>query len=163
MGYYFIFMGLEFRHDSAMVKRLDNESFSTANAITIKVPMAIPYSSGSEEFNRVDGKFVHEGQVYRLVKQRFLNDTLTIVCVRDHQDERIKNALGDYLKTYTEHNADQSSNAKVAFTFIKDFISQSFSVTQSSFGWETLSVRNSPPRVFISSYYAAIVHPPERA
>jgi hypothetical protein len=43
--------------------------------ILLKIPVAVPYQIDSEGYERVDGEFEHQGEFYRLVKQKYQNDT----------------------------------------------------------------------------------------
>jgi hypothetical protein len=162
MGYYAIFLGLEIRNDSNIVQRLDADNYDFSRTITIKIPITIPYMPGSDEFKRVDGKFLHNGEHYRLVKQKYLNDTLTVICFRDHESTRIKDAMSDYVKTFTDSPPDQKQNSKLSVSFIKDFIAQGFTLTNTCPGWQTDVIKNSGYLNLIPSYSSSLTHPPER-
>ena len=36
-------------------------------------------------YERVNGEFEHNGEFFKLVKQKLENDTLNIVCIKDHR------------------------------------------------------------------------------
>ncbi|HYI78017.1 MAG TPA: hypothetical protein VEW65_10395, partial [Chryseolinea sp.] len=100
---------------------------------------------------------------YRLVKQKLSQDTLFVVCVKDHENKRIDDAMTSFVKTFTDKPVDNQSNAKVVITFIKDYIPQGFTVQPVSGGWEIDVVKESSCRVLKSSFTSSIIHPPERA
>lgn len=162
LGYYGVFMGLSFRNDTSMRTMLDLDAVEASELIELKVPISVPYVSGSDVFERVDGKFEHLGQVYRLVKQKYFSDTLHILCIKDAQATRINDALSDYVKTFTDHHSTNSSS-KVNFSFIKDYLPQSIGLTNFTPGTEEEVVMNGTSKNFISSYFSSITHPPERA
>jgi hypothetical protein len=77
LGYYGIFLGMHYRNDRIMTKALDSDNYDQAEAITINVAVSIPYMPDQSDFQRVEGKFEHQGELYRMVKQRYAKDTLT--------------------------------------------------------------------------------------
>jgi hypothetical protein len=164
MGYYGVFLGLSSRQDSMMVQRLDINDFSPEQIVTISIPLSIPYAMEGEEYQRVDGKIEHEGIVYRLLKQKYSNDTLSIQCVRDTDAERINSAMTAYVKTFTDAPSQSQSSGKiVVLNFIKDFLPESCEIRNAASAWQKDVARNSVEKTFIDSYFASIVHPPERA
>lgn len=113
----------------------DDENFESAEEITIEVPITIPYATSSTEFTRVDGEFEHQGEVYRMVKQRYMNDVLYIVCVKDNKSKEIKQALTDYVKTFTDKPSNEKSSTKTIQNFIKDYMSTSTVLQSEGQGW----------------------------
>lgn len=163
MGYYVVFVGMQYRNDVAMVEQLDHGQYEQNQTVTIKIPIAVPYMTDQGDFVRVDGKFEHQGEFYRLVKQKYSQDTLTVVCVKDHENKRIHEALTDYVKTFTDKSSDQQSQGKVTITFIKDYIAQDFELKTLTNGWFSSIVNNHLSKNLIPSFFASIVHPPDRA
>lgn len=162
MGYYGVFLGLQYKNDREMIQKFDAENYSDSDVITIKIPMTIPYATDSKEFARVDGKFEHNGEFYRMVKQKLSQDTLFVVCVKDHENKRIDDAMTKFVKTFTDKPVDNSSNAKIVISFAKDYISQSFTIQPVTLGWEADVVKESSCSIIKSSFTSSIVHPPER-
>lgn len=137
MGYYAVFLGFQYKNTIQQHQRFDSESFSEAGLITIKIPLVIPYY-GDTEFIRVNGEFEHEGEFYRLVKQKFERDTLHVVCFRDVNHKKIEKALTAFVKTFNDHEqAAGRSTSKVVPSFIKDFIVIDFNLHKVSLGWKT--------------------------
>ncbi len=156
-------MGLQFKTSQDLVQRLDNLDYSDDETVTLKVPMAIPYHIDSDEYERVDGEIEHQGEFYRLVKQKLVKDTLYIVCIKDTESKRLKQALADYVKTFTDKPSTPNHHqTNIASTFIKDYLPQSFNIEHSSFGWIQEVNVSYKPVVLLSSFSASIVHPPER-
>jgi len=159
LGYYGVFMGLQFVNEKEMKALFDDDNFLPEEEITIKVPITIPYASDSRGFTRVDGEFEHEGEVYRMVKQRYISDTLQIVCVKDNTSKEIRQALADYVKSYSDKPSSEKSSTKNIQNFIKDYISCSTVLQSEECGWnkvldyrthtsvyESLAIQlNSPP------------------
>jgi hypothetical protein len=162
MGYYGVFLGLQYKNDRDMIQRLDQDDYSDSETVTIKIPISIPYASDTEDFERVDGKFEHEGEFYRLVKQRLSHDTLYVVVVKDQENKKIDEAITSFVKTFTDKPADSSSNSKIVISFIKDYLPHTFEVALGSLGWESDVVKETVCNILKSSFHPSITHPPER-
>jgi hypothetical protein len=163
MGYYIVFVGMQYKNDVSIAQRLDLEQYDESQTVTIKVPIAVPYLSDNQEFQRVDGLFEHKGEFYRLVKQKYTQDTLIVVCVKDNENKRIHEALTDYVKTFTDKTSDHQGQGKMTVSFIKDYIPQTFEIKSATNGWHISIVGSSHTKNFTPSFLASIIHPPERA
>lgn len=135
IGYYGVIIGWKFKAADELTSMLDADQIDEKDLILIKTPLALPYHSDDVEYERVDGEVEHEGQFYRLVKQKLAQDTLYILCVKDHQSSRIKSALADYVKTFTDKPAHAKQNSKLAINFIKDYIGNDFALESTNAGW----------------------------
>lgn len=163
MGYYGVFLGLHLKNDIAMSKALDADTYDQSNTITLKVAVSIPYMPDQPDFDRVDGQFEHNGELYRMVKQRYAKDTLTVICVKDIEHKKIDLALSDYVKTFTDKATDTNPASKTTISFIKDYLPISFQIKSASEGWALGVIRNGSSQSLIPSFTASIIHPPERA
>lgn len=163
LGFYGIFEGLNYQNKKSIIQRLNDQRYDESQAITLKVPITIPYAANSTGYQRVDGDFEYKGEFYHLVKQRYENDTLYVVCIKDAHSKKIHQALNDYVKTFTDKPIDTQSSGKILNTFLKDFLFTSFEIKHLSDGWSFNTVQNPVVVVFIDSFAASIIHPPERA
>jgi hypothetical protein len=160
LGYYGVFLGLHYRHDAEMTKVLDADVFNEFQTITLRLPVSIPYMPDQSEFERVSGKFEHEGEHYLLLKQRYSKDTLTVVCVRDLAENQIEQVLSDYAKAFTDNAAHQA--IQVNFDFLKDYLPNTFAISPCEAGWSrTVSYGTSYSDVR-PSFCFCMAHPPER-
>jgi len=133
LGYYGLFLGLKYQNTQRVTQQLDDDDYQEDETITLKVPLAIPYYSDTE-FQRVNGEIEYGGEFYHLVKQKFLRDTLHIVCIRDVKSKHTKQALADYVKTFTDHPVNGTSGKEV-LGFIKDYLTTNFGLGSASVGW----------------------------
>lgn len=163
MGYYALFVGLQFSNELSLTHKLNEDTYEISQTVTIKIPLAVPYMSDNNEFQRVDGKFEYEGEFYRLVKQKYAQDTLTIICIKDFKKKQIQEALTDYVKTFSDNPSDQQNNNKLIISFVKDYISQSFSIKNSADGWQAEIALNEFCQQLIPAFFPSVIHPPERA
>jgi hypothetical protein len=163
LGYYGLFVGLQYQNAKRMTERFDTESYGNEGMITVKIPMTVPYVTESTDFERVDGTFTYEGLVYRMVKQKVTPDALYIVCTRDLTGTKIENALTDFAKTFADNPTDSKSNAKTSVNFIKEYVAGDLVIENPSLGWQREVVRKATHTFFVDSFNSSIVHPPERA
>lgn len=164
LGYYGIFVGLQYHNSINLTQRFDNGQYDRSQEMTIKIPVAIPYAVDAPDFERVDGEFEYQGEVYRLVKQRLSKDTLYMVCIKDNDGKRITQALNDYVKSFSDKTSDHGkSHVNSVPTFIKDYIPSALTMGSSSQGWSSPIVKQECSVVFIPTFCTSIVHPPDRA
>jgi hypothetical protein len=122
----------------------------------------VPYFSDNQNYERVSGSFEHEGEVYRLLKQKYSGDTLTIVCVKDPEAAKINRVLADYVKTFTDRPlSEKHSGGKTLLSLIKDYMTSKICVESQSSGWKS-PVTFLERELFFSSFSPArIKYPPK--
>lgn len=163
IGYYGVFVGMQYRNDVTMARVFDADAYDNTRTFTIRIPVSVPYMADDADFKRVDGKFEYQGNHYRLVKQMYAKDTLTVVCVRDFETEKIAEALTDYAKSFTDQPSESNQTTKITISFSKDFLSETIGLSNDAAGWETDHTNFGFCLVLFSSFTSSVVHPPERA
>jgi hypothetical protein len=160
MGYYGIFAGLQYSNTRDMIRQFDAGIYNKKEARTFKIPFSSAHSS--EEFERVDGDFERDGEMYRLIKQRIYRDTFHIVYIKDKTATALKNVIEDYVKTFSEDTQDESHQTVLPI-FIKEYFARPFFIQHRSPGYQQTIRKESRQAIFIDSYMRSIIHPPERA
>lgn len=160
MGYYFIFWGLELRNDAQMSRALDEDYYDATKAVTFQIPIALPYQYDDPQFVRVEGKFSYGGESYRLVKQKYAHDTLTVVCIKDEKDQSIQQALSEFVGTFTDHATDVPG-AKALSVFLKEYLIAEVVLGNRSSGWMLELERTNFHTVIEETHPACLVQPPE--
>jgi hypothetical protein len=160
MGYYGIFVGLQYSNTREMIRQFDADAYNRQEAQTLKIPF--PSVQSSEAFERVDGDFERDGEVYRLIKQRLYRDTFHIVYIKDKTATALKNVIEDYVQTFSEDSPEDGQQTVLPI-FIKEYFTRPFFIQHCSFGYQQPVRKESHPAIFIDSYIRSIVHPPERA
>ena len=163
LGFYGGFVGLRYKARKEIVQRLDDDEYRHDETITLKVPLSIPYNTDDDNYERVNGEIEYQGEFYRLVKQKLSNDTLYIVCIRDIKSKQIKQALADYVKSFTDKPADHKSQTKTQITFIKDFLPSRFAISNGTEGWIRFVGRTYSPFASFQNIAVAIFGPPPKA
>jgi hypothetical protein len=161
LGLYGVFLGVQFNYSREVAQNLDDNRYAGADEMTFRVPLTLPYYTDSREYERVRGEFEVEGEVYQLVKQKLLRDTLYIVCVKDHDSKKIKQALADYVKTFTDKPENSKSGAKLVPQLSKDFLAYRITVVQGSTGWARELTFLNPVPNFLESDSPIFSPPPQ--
>lgn len=133
-GYYIVFIGLHHRSDLLLTKKIESDQFSDDELVELKIPVTLPYPIFENGFERVDGKFEHNGIFYKLVKQKLERDTVYIVCVRDIESREIAKTLKDYVAK-TNDLPLNSKALNIFGKFLKDFQNTESSTLDQRNGW----------------------------
>jgi hypothetical protein len=122
-GYYIVLWGLRFQADQELTLRIDANLYEPEETIELKIPVVLPYPIQSQDFQRVDGRFEHQGQFYKLVKHKLENDTLFVVCIRDAETRKVVNTIRDYVKLTQDPPAPSSGKTALNLLskLVKDF------------------------------------------
>ena len=139
VGYEFYTAILKGQANQNMVAKLDQNNYSDAELISIKVP-ATHLSSyvNSREFQRVDGKIEIEGVEYNYVKRRFTEDSLELLCIPNKMATNIQSARNEFFKLVNDlQHPGQSKKSDQHSNSFKGFSAEYFSNSQ-SFGFSNL-------------------------
>jgi len=142
-----------------MIRKLDAEEYSTMESVVIKIPLSIPYASSTEDFERVNGEFEYQGEVYRMVKQRLSHDTLFVVCIKDHHQKKLDLAEASFVKKQVSESSDDHVSPLPPVG--KDYVIYIFSITGISSGWQRTVDTSGFSAAFIASFYPSIFLPPD--
>lgn len=104
-GYYLLFWGLRKAAESHLAWQIENDDLDPQKQYEFKVPLVMPYPLQETDFVPASGTFEHEGQLYTLVRQKYENDTLHVVCVRDVQQNQLHQAMSEYATQSTDLSA----------------------------------------------------------
>jgi len=163
MGYYWVLTGMQFHSTKSFESKLDTDNYSEAQTVTFKFHLAVPYFT-NQDFEKAEGQFEYNGEYYHLVKQQYANDTLQLVCIKNHDSKRINTALNDYVKTFADQPTNTGKSTLEISTLIKDYLAQQFSISHSSEGWSSTRCFSLPPSTGKPiSFHTTVTQPPEVA
>ena len=146
-----------------MLAQFDSGSYDQTLTRVFKIPYDAPDSLNSETFERINGDFEQDGEVYRVIKRRLYRDTFHIVYMKDERGTKIHKALNEVAKTFADQPTEKSQGKTIVPSFIKEYVSRNPSAILCSIRWEQKIIHGSASKNFIDSFEAFIVHPPERA
>ncbi len=122
VGYYGIYMAMLRQANIAIAHQIDNDDYGVDQTFTIKIPLTLPYPIQQDEFQNLQGDFEHRGEFYKLVKQKYLNDTLYVVCLRNIDKKKAFKVFSDFVKLSTDQTSSSNNQStKTILNFIKDF------------------------------------------
>lgn len=131
-GYRFVFHFANQKADQQIQARLDNESYNENELVVLKMPMSVPYYSGTAysgntEFEYTQGEVTLEGVIYRYVKKRVVNDVLEMYCIPHESKMELMNARDRFAKLSTDfiNVAKDQQDAPVKST-VKPFVLEWF-------------------------------------
>lgn len=161
-GYYLLLMGLRHHSNQELTARLDANRYSKEETIELKIPVTLPYPLQQQGFQRVDGKFEHQGQFYKFVKQKLEKDTLYIICIRNDDEKSLVTAFRNYVKLTVDVPATSKKSASLLFKFIKDYESAGDNTLIHHDGWDA-EICFSDKSFPILSRPIAVLSPPPQA
>lgn len=161
LGYYGVFMGVRMQLAEQLREKFNTDNYAAADEVTFKIPLTMPYTPDAESFERVDGELVHNGETYRLVKQKFAKDTLHIVCIKDQHSQSIDKALTDYVKTFSDKSSSDKTPSKNLVSFSKDYFSQVIALESHYSGWSISLSWSQVSADKPTSVPASVLQPPQ--
>ncbi|MEJ7645027.1 MAG: hypothetical protein WKF87_10570 [Chryseolinea sp.] len=161
LGFYGLLVGIQYHKSQQLVQRLDTNQYLEEETVTIRLPMSIPYFNDADSYRRVDGQIEHNGEFFRLVKEKLVKDTLYIVCIKDNDTKKIRQALADHVKTFTDKPVNAKHNGKLQISIIKDFLPSSIAIASASTGWTSEVTATQLTHLF-NSITPAFIGPPPR-
>lgn len=161
LGFYGVFLGVQAVQTELTSRKINEETFAGSETITFRIPLSLPYRSDDAEYQQAQGQFENNGEVYRLVKQKLLRDTLYIVCLKDADSKKINQDIADYVKTFSDtHDSQKQSNAKKILSPIKEYISSAITIKSNVRGWSLPIEYNTFVAKIVSSPDTEIIYPP---
>ncbi len=160
-GYYVMFWALRYQADTELQQQLDDNEYPESEAFQIKIPITLPYQMNWNDFERLTGEFEHNGEFYQLIKQKLENDTLKIVCIKNHKEKQLVTSMTDFTKVSNDLPANTSS-LKVLGNFLKEYSPTGDVKIICGHGWSSpLLFAN--PSYSILSFVVPIESPPPQS
>ena len=134
-GYYLVFWGLKSQANQELLHRLDAEQYSSQDLVVITIPVSLPYPIQQNGYERVNGEFQYNGEFYNLVKQRLENDTLFLVCIKDHDEGSLADALSEYTSMANNLPSNAKHTLELFGKLFKDYTPTTLIAEATSIGW----------------------------
>ena len=122
-GYYLFYFSYKFKIESDWASAIHDDTHDLEEAQLINIPLTIPYMVDQEEFQEANSSFEKRGKSYRVVKQRYLRDTLQIVYVPDVASNRLDHTIKGWISFLNDGIEKETTNGKIIVkNFLKDFL-----------------------------------------
>lgn len=164
LGHYPVYIGMQWQARQDMEQRLDAEDIYGHELFEVKIPINLPYWQNMQDYERAAGRFEHNGEFYTLFKQKVQDDTLFLVCVKDHQQKQLLQKLTETIQlTFSDAPGTHQKAAKFLENLTKDYLP--FQPFMASLIWEQdIALQKSPTysTSFYSTFFVSFWPPPER-
>jgi len=161
-GYYLVFWALRSQAKSNLLHRLDADQYASEDIEVLTIPMNLPYSIYQEgNYEEAEGEFEHNGSYYNIVKQKIENDTLYLVCVRNHQHKKLVSRMNEYSNLMNNVPANTKHTQQLFGKLFKDYTSSKLASIVHHEGWNfTTRFGEFTPAVLVRDY--PILSPPPK-
>jgi hypothetical protein len=118
-----VFWALRSQAKLDLLHRLDADAYSSKEVVVLTLPVSLPYPIHDPTYERANGEIEYKGEFYQLVKQKVENDTLFMVCVKDHDQKRLNEAINEYTDLTNNLPAGSKRAMDLLGKLFKDFTS----------------------------------------
>ena len=111
--------------DNKLEAALDKNNFSQQDLFTLKVAINMPYQNSWSAFERVDGEITVNGETYKYVQRKVVNDTMYLQCIRHTEKINLQEKSNDYfgkVNDVADNNGAKKMPGKTA-NFLKSGMS----------------------------------------
>ena len=116
-----------------MAARIAKEAYKADEMVTFKLPFIQPYAPLDGKFEAASGLIEHDGQFYRLIKQKLEADTLYVVAIKDVGEKMVSGYISDFVKNSSA--ASDTKAFKLISEFTKDYVASAAILVVSRNGW----------------------------
>ncbi len=121
-GYYVAYFSFQFQIESDWMEKIYSDNQEGLEEKLLEIPLSVPYMAEEEEFRATNTSFEKDGQTFRAIKQRYVNDTLQIVYVPDTAKRILDNTIKQWVSSLVQDELpDSGSNSLLVKLFIKDY------------------------------------------
>ncbi|MCL6258636.1 hypothetical protein M3O96_06035 [Aquiflexum sp. TKW24L] len=104
------------------MEKIYNDGQAGLGEKLLEIPLTVPYMADEEEFRATNTTFEKDGQTYRAIKQRYVNDTLQIVYVPDTATRMLDNTIKLWVSSLVQDELPDSGSNSLLVKFItKDY------------------------------------------
>jgi hypothetical protein len=160
-GYYLVFWGLRSQAKSELLHRLDADEYASEDIEILTIPISLPYPIHQNGYERAYGEFEHNGSYFNLVKQKIENDTLFIVCIKNHQEKKLVNELTQYANLMNNVPASTKHTIELFGKLFKDYTSIGSLCISCNEGWERNIYFSEITLVLQTKKYPVLSPPPK--
>lgn len=120
IGHYAVYAGMLYQAHAETNLKIDNNDYDRSETIIIKIPLTLPYPIQSE-FMRITGDFEFQGEFYKLVEQKYENDSVYVVCLKNLAEKRALKVMTDFVKQSADQSSLPHQNSKASLAGLKDY------------------------------------------
>ncbi len=134
-GYYIVFWALHSQAKSELLHRLDADQYASSDTEVLSIPLSLPYPLQQDDgYKRVNGEFEYQGSYFNVIKQKIENDTLFLVCIKNHQEKKLVSKMNEYSNLMNNVPASTKHTIDLFGKLFKDYNSIHFACSFSNEG-----------------------------
>ncbi|MEK6478692.1 hypothetical protein WJR50_14195 [Catalinimonas sp. 4WD22] len=122
MGYYGIYLLASQQLDDRWQQKAYDESLGEENLLHTSIPLAVPYQSNQQKYVPSSGKVEVDGNFYRVVKQRYANDTLHILYAQDTLQKELKKSVDQWMASIIPLPQPDADGQQLWINLTKNFL-----------------------------------------
>ncbi|WPP51449.1 hypothetical protein [Catalinimonas niigatensis] len=126
LGYYGFYLALTHQLDQQWHTKVYEDDLVGEELLHASIPLSIPYQPDQSEYKPVSGKLEIDGNYYRIVRQKYVQDTLHVIYVNDTLQKELKQSVNEWLASIHQKPASDSQGFQVWKVLAKDFIIDEF-------------------------------------
>lgn len=120
-GYFAVDHWMDKHIDKKWSDKIYAETLDHTNIELIKVPITVPYMPDDQEFKVVNTSYEKDGRFYRVLEQRYRNDTLEMKVVADNYKISLETVINDWISTMDSELPSDAVGKLHAKVFSKEF------------------------------------------
>lgn len=125
-GYYLVYFSLNSRIESNWTEKIYGDQ-AIPDQKTLKIPISLHYATDDRDFREINSLFEKDGEYFRIIKQKYAKDTLTVVYVADDQKNNLETTIKKWAASMAQEG--QTNSGKLDFNnFVKDYMPPFFAV-----------------------------------
>ena len=161
IGYYSFLVLVKEQMGSRLSRKIAAGAPEPGGDMILKIPLTVPYPTGSEEYEAAEGEFSYEGAVYTVLKQRHYNDTLYVVCIHDYKATQVAHQINDLSHAFAGKGDHPGTGLKLIDSLSKYYCFTQHTILSLSAGWSLDCTLSKPSHRYSCHLAEIIYHPPE--
>jgi hypothetical protein len=122
-GYYALYFSFDQHLESKWEQVIYSEKAIDVEETLLEIPLSAPYMANQEEFKPTNTSFEKDGQFFRAIKQRYQNDTLQIIVVKDTARGVLDNTVKKWISFLSGDEIPQDQNGNLLIQLLaKDYL-----------------------------------------
>lgn len=159
-GYYVVYFSVNSHIEKNWAEKIYGDQ-EILNQKTLKIPISLHYANDDQDFKEINSLFEKDGEYFRIIKQKYAKDTLTVVYVSDNQKNNLETTIKKWAASMAQEG--QTNSGKIDFNnFVKDYMQPYFDLNLKCLAdIEPITFHKDPTVTFKNEATAPNSPPPE--
>ena len=120
-GYHAIYFSKKVKVERDWFEQIYGDNEPPLPEMTLRIPLSVAYMPDQEAFTESNSSFEKDGQHYRIIKQRYKQDTLEIVYVPDAGKTQLRNMAVAWAKSISSGQAEGAKGLSAVKAPLPDY------------------------------------------